>query len=77
MTEKNKKLVGQLKVVVHIHNSGNILIYDQSRLINAIEKNVFINIGFDWLRPGRHLFLIEIHDLFSGRTAMDVLPVEI
>jgi hypothetical protein len=76
MTEKNKKLAGQLKVVMRIRNSDNILIYDQNRLINAREKNISISISFDWLKRGRHIFLIEIHDLLSGRTAMDVLPVE-
>jgi hypothetical protein len=76
MTEKNKKLTGQLKVVIRICDSGNNLVYDQNRLINAREKNVFIDIGFDWLKPGRYIFFIEIHDLLSGRMIMDALPVE-
>lgn len=77
MTEKDKKMAGQLKIVVRIRDSDNILIYDQSRLINAREKKVSLHIGFDWLKPGRLFILVEIHDLFSGRTAMDALAVEI
>jgi hypothetical protein len=76
MAEKNKKMAGQLQIVVRIRDSSNALIYDQSRLIHARGKSVSIAIGFDWLKPGRHIFLIETHDLLSGRTAMDVLPVE-
>jgi hypothetical protein len=76
MTEKNKKLTGQLKVVIRICDSDNNLVYDQNRLIEAREKSVSIDIGFDWLKPGRHVFFMEIHDLLSGRMAMDVLPVE-
>ena len=76
MTEKNKKLNGQLKVVIRICDKDNNLVYDQNRLINAREKNVSIDIGFEWLKPGRHVFFVEIHDLLSGRMIMDTLSVE-
>jgi hypothetical protein len=77
MTEKNEKLAGQLKVVLRIRDSGNFLIYDQNRLIDAREKSVFIDIGFDWLKPGKYVFLIDVYDLLSEKMAMDVLPATV
>jgi hypothetical protein len=73
MAEKNKKTTGQLKVAIRIFDRDNSLVYDQSRLVEAREKSVFIDIGFDWLKPGRYVFLVEVHDLLSEKTAMDVL----
>jgi hypothetical protein len=77
MNEKNKKITGQLKVAIRISDSGSNVVYDQSRLINANEKNVFINIGFDWLKPGKYVFMIEVRDLLSEKTAMDVLQATV
>jgi hypothetical protein len=77
MEEEKKKPAGQLVVVLRIRDSRNVLVYDNSRSINAREKTISTTIGFDWLAAGRYIFFIEVHDLLGGRTAMDVLPVEI
>jgi hypothetical protein len=76
MQEEGGKPAAQLNVVLRIRDSANTLIYDQARTISAREKDVTVDIGFEWLKPDRYVFFIEVHDLLSGRTAMEVLAVE-
>ncbi len=77
MAERNKKATGQLKIGIRIFGPDDSLVYDKSRLVEAREKSVFIDIGFDWLEAGRYIFLVEARDLLSDKTAMDVLSTTV
>jgi hypothetical protein len=77
MPENEGKTTARLNVVLRIRDGAGTLIYDQARAINARIKTVAVDIGFEWLKPGRYIFFIEVHDLLSGRTAMDILAAEI
>ena len=68
---------GQLNVAVRIYDGSQRLIYDRSRSFSAKSPQAILEIDFASLPPGRHLFVVEVRDLLTGRAAMDALSAQI
>jgi hypothetical protein len=77
MTETAKGPRGNLNVAVRIRNEQNQQLYDQNRTFLAKEDRASVTIDFSWLKAGRYMFLVEVRDLLSDKTAMDVLQATV
>jgi len=77
MVETAKGKNGQLNVAVLIRDSQNKQLYDQNRYFSAKEPQVELAIDFAFLEPGKYMFVVEAHDLLTGKTAMDILQSEV
>jgi len=75
MAETNKGLRGNLNVTVRIRDEQNQQLYDQNRTFQAKEGHVAVAIDFSWLKSGKYMFLVEVRDLLSEKTVMDILQV--
>jgi hypothetical protein len=72
-----KKAAGRLKVAIRIRDDQNRPLYDQDRSFAARESRVDLVVDFAFLKPGRYMFMVEVHDLLTGKTAMDILQAEV
>ena len=72
-----KERAGRLNVAIRIRDEQNLQLYDQGRTFAAQESQVDLAIDFPFLKPGRYMFLVEVHDQLTGKTAMDVLQAEV
>ena len=77
MLEARKGREGQVSVAIRIRDEQNQQVYDQSRHLAVKEPLVELTVDFHFLRPGRFMFLVEAHDLLTGKTAMDILQAEV
>lgn len=77
MAETAKGLRGNLNVAVRIRDEQNQQLYDQNRTFLAKEGHVSVAIDFSWLKAGKYMFLVEVRDLLSEKTAMDVLAATV
>ncbi len=77
MIEMAKGKGGQLNVAVRIRDGQNQQLYYQNRNFGAKEPQVDLAIDFAFLAPGRYLFVVEAHDLLTGKTAMDILQADV
>jgi hypothetical protein len=77
MVEARKGREGRVNVAIRIRDEQNQQIYDQNRLLEVKEPLVELTVDFHFLRPGRFMFLVEAHDLLTGKTAMDILQAEV
>ncbi len=68
---------GNLNVAVRIRDQQNQQLFDQNRNFVAKEEQVSVSIDFSWLRAGRYIFLVEVHDMLTEKAVMDVLQVSI
>lgn len=68
---------GRLSVAIRIRDDQNRELYDQDRAFAAQESQMDLNVDFAFLKPGRHMFLVEVHDLLTGKTIMDVLQADV
>jgi hypothetical protein len=68
---------GQLHVAVSVRDADERTVYEQGRTLEAREDRVALAIAFPFLKPGRHLFLVTVRDLLTGKTAMDVLVAQV
>jgi hypothetical protein len=64
-------------VAVRIRDEQNQQLYDQNRTFLAKEGRVSVAIDFSWLKAGKYMFLVEVHDLLSEKTAMDILQTTV
>jgi hypothetical protein len=67
---------GQLLVAVRIHDSQNKLVYDRNRNFDTKHSRVELSIDLKFLEPGKYMFIVEAHDLLTGKIAMDILQAE-
>jgi hypothetical protein len=77
MAETAKGLRGNLNVTIRIRDEQNQQLYDQNRTFLAKENQVSVTIDFSWLKAGKYMFLVEVHDLLSEKTAMDILQTTV
>jgi hypothetical protein len=77
MAETTKGLRGNLNVTVRIRDEQNQQLYDQNRTFLAKEGHVSVAIDFSWLKAGKYMFLVEVRDLLSEKTAMDILQTTV
>jgi hypothetical protein len=77
MVEVEKSRRGNLNVTVRIRDEQNQQLYDQNRTFVAKEKEVAVSIDFSWLKAGKYVFLVEVRDLLSEKTAMDILQATV
>ncbi len=72
-----KERAGSLRVAIRIRDEQNRPLYDQGRSFSARESRVDLTVDFPFLKAGRYMFLVEVHDLLTGKTAMDILQAEV
>jgi len=75
--ETEKGRWGSLNVAVRISDQQNRQLFDQNRTIVAKEEQVAVSIDFSWLRAGRYIFLVEVHDQLTEKAVMDAVEVVI
>jgi hypothetical protein len=75
--ETGKGWFGNLNVAVSIRDQQNQQLFDQNRSILAKEELVSVTIDFSWLRAGSYIFVVEVGDMLTEKTAMDVLQVAV
>jgi hypothetical protein len=73
MPENKTKQLGKLNVRVRLINDQSENIFDQKRLIVARKEDVNISISFEAIPPAKYSVIIDVTDLYTGRTAMDFL----
>jgi hypothetical protein len=71
-----KKTAGRLNVGIRIQDGRNRELYNQERSFEAQESRVDLEVDFAFLKPGRYMFMVEVRDLLTGKTAMDILQAE-
>ncbi|MBU4404685.1 MAG: hypothetical protein L6428_08985 [Candidatus Aminicenantes bacterium] len=71
-----KERVGRLHVAIRIRDDQNQQLYNQGRVFAASESQVDMAVDFAFLKPGRYMFLVEVQDLLTGKTIMDILQAE-
>ena len=72
-----KESGGRLNVVIRIRDDQNRQLYDQGRAFAAQESQVDLAVDFAFLEPGRYTFLVEVQDLLTGKTIMDILQADV
>jgi hypothetical protein len=77
MTADKAGQKGQLQVAVTVRDAGERTVYERSRALTAHEPRVSLAVDFSFLPPGRYLFLADVRDLLTGKTAMDVLAADV
>jgi hypothetical protein len=68
---------GRLNVAIRVRDDQNRQLYDQGRVFAAHESQVDLAVDFAFLEPGRYTFLVEVKDLLTGKTIMDILQAEV
>ena len=76
MVEAGKGRQGQLNVAIRIRDGQDRQIYDQNRPFSVKEPRAELTVEFRFLNPGRYMFLVEVRDLLTEKTAMDILQAE-
>lgn len=77
MAPSGGKGAGRLRVTVSVLDDRDRKLYERGRELAAREERVSLSVDFPNLKPGKRFFLVEVQDLLSGRTAVDVLPAEV
>ena len=76
MAEARKGREGRLDVAIRIRDDQDRQIYDQDRPFSVREPQVELTVDFRFLNPGRYTFLVEVRDLLTAKTAMDILQAD-
>ena len=71
------KLCGRVKIHIIIKDSKGNNLFDKSNILKTINKEININIGFGWMKSGKYDFVIDVFDLYSGRSAFEYKSVEV
>jgi len=72
-----KERGGRLSVAIRIRDDQNQQLYNQDRAFAAQESQMDLDVDFAFLKPGRYMFLVEVHDILTGKTIMDVLQADV
>ncbi|MCK4836355.1 MAG: hypothetical protein KAT17_06945 [Candidatus Aminicenantes bacterium] len=67
-TEKSRE--GELKVQIEIVDQQNRIVFNEQRNLLTKNDTIGITVNIDWIKRGKHTVIIEITDLFSGRSEL-------
>ena len=68
---------GRLKIRVRIKDNENNILFDRTRFVLPKKKNTLISIGFDWLKKGGYNIIVDVLDVFTGKTLMHFLQPQV
>jgi hypothetical protein len=73
----SKREIGKLNVRVRIKNHNNEIIFDESRIILPKKELTTLTINFKWMKRGEYYVIVDIVDIFTGKTIMEFLQPEV
>ncbi len=71
------KIMGVIQVRIKVVNEDNVPVFDATKRLNAVKKDLKISIPFNQLKKGGYQILIEATDLFTKKKANVLNPVKV
>jgi len=71
------KVTGRVRVHLLVKGIAGQKIYDKSRDLTTKRKEIDLNIGMNWLKPGEYDLTIDVTDILSGRSAFEYLKIKV
>ena len=70
-----KNLGGKLNIRIRINNRQDITVFDQSKDLNAKQKQVTLSLNFAGIGQGKYNIIIDVKDLFTQKTDSDIIQI--
>jgi len=64
---------GNINIQIQILDNHNNKVYNQNKNITTKQNNFSISVGFPWLKKGRYDIILQITDLFTGKSVVDYI----
>jgi len=68
---------GKILIGIVLKNKKGELVFGKNKIIEASENKVSLSLLFNWLKSGEYTILVNVKDLISEKTAIDILNVKI
>ena len=69
MKEIEKKKIGRMKVRIKLIDTNNNSLFDQAKLLTALQKEMKISLAFKKIKKGEYNFSIDAVDMLTGKEA--------
>jgi len=70
-----KDLGGKLNIRIRIKNRQDITVFDQSKDLNAKQKEISLSLNFGGIGKGKYDIVIDVKDLFTQKTDSDIIQI--
>jgi hypothetical protein len=70
-----KNIGGKLNIRIRIKNRQDITVFDQSKDLNAKQKQVSLSLNFGGIGKGKYDIVIDVKDLFTQKTDSDIIQI--
>lgn len=74
---KKKEGTGAINVRIRINNKDGKSLFDKSKTLKTTNKKANLSLNFQWLKPGKYEILVDVKDLFTGKTGTDIIKTKV
>lgn len=74
---KKKEGTGAVNVRIRINDKNGKSLFDKSKTLKTTKKKANLSLNFQWLKPGKYEILVDVKDLFTGKTGTDIIKAKI
>lgn len=70
-----KDLGGKLNIQIRIKNRQDITVFDQTKDLNAKQKEISLSLNFGGIGKGKYDIIIDVKDLFTQKTDSEIIQI--
>ena len=68
---------GAVNVRIRINNAAGQLLFDKDKTLKTTQDKANLSLNFTWLKPGEYEILVDVKDLYTGKTGTDFLKIRV
>jgi len=75
--KKKKEGTGAINVRIRINDAAGKSLFDKNKTLKTTKDKANLSLNFPWLKKGKYEVLIDVKDLYTGKTGTDILKFKV
>ncbi|MEN8222418.1 MAG: hypothetical protein ABFR36_04080 [Acidobacteriota bacterium] len=75
--KKKKEGTGAINVRIRINDKSGKSLFDKNKTLKTTKDKANLSLNFPWLKPGKYEVLVDVKDLYTGKTGTDLIKIKI